>query len=410
MYQHSGVKKGVETLKDTIQQAPEQSQAPSAPLTAGRYAPPGTGAGAAPAALPCLSINNSNGNDEKKRNSRATYLKKSADSLRQNVEEFFKIVPLENLGFLTLTFPDNIKDPREAQRRFNSFWTGVGSSNFGAYIRVKERDQGDKLHFHLLVNCLGDIRTGFDHVSHQAAKKEAAQHGYSTPLFKLLTRQYAASATPLLRQLWSRLRDSLPSYNLGRHELEPIRTNKEAMSCYVGKYISKEIKSSGNPLDKGFRTVCYSAKGHWKRATMQRQWITPRAMLWRYKVGVFATLVVGVQSYDALKDTLGDRWAYYNREKIMALPLGPDAPFMVKAAQQYLDTFEAAKATAIEKRRALTSACPRIPSGVGPERDLQDAAWETYLAALRSVTEALGAAENDLKHAWSVLNKEWGKS
>ena len=45
--------------------------------------------------------------------------KKSTAALEMNVEAFCNYYPINNIGFLTLTFADDIQCPKEAQKRLN---------------------------------------------------------------------------------------------------------------------------------------------------------------------------------------------------------------------------------------------------------------------------------------------------
>ena len=123
------------------------------------------------AILPCLSSNNSTESSltdptgspaliDFKRFS--TQHKKSACALAWNVEFLAEKYGLERLGFLTLTFAQDIKNPKEAQRRFNSLATHVLRTRYLEYIRVWERTKKGRIHYHLLVVLTNDIRTGFN--------------------------------------------------------------------------------------------------------------------------------------------------------------------------------------------------------------------------------------------------------
>jgi len=79
-----------------------------------------------------------------------------------NVENFSEKFGLNYLGFLTLTFADNVTNIREASRRFDNLRKCVLSVRYKSYIRVIERTKKGRIHFHLLVALLEDIRTGFN--------------------------------------------------------------------------------------------------------------------------------------------------------------------------------------------------------------------------------------------------------
>ena len=135
---------------------------------------------------------------------------------------------LERLGFLTLTFAQDIKDPIEAQRRFNSLATHVLRDRYADYIRIWERTKKGRIHYHLLVVLPEDIRTGFSFVE--------AEFGVYT------------SAPKALRSEWAFWRSTAKEYGFGRTELLPIRSTAEGIARYVGKYISSTWRNVRNGI------------------------------------------------------------------------------------------------------------------------------------------------------------------
>ena len=139
-------------------------------------------ASAASRSLPCLNRNNSIGVDSIEKSATAkpapwgwqakpeadrlnefsTAHKKSAYALQVNVKSFIDYHGIDKVGFLTLTFADDIKDPKEAQRRFNSLRTNFLKQYYQHYIRVVERTKAGRIHFHLLVACKENIRRGLN--------------------------------------------------------------------------------------------------------------------------------------------------------------------------------------------------------------------------------------------------------
>ena len=217
------------------------------------------------------------------------YHRKTAYALSLNVEGLLNRCGIDRVGFLTVTFPDNVCDPKEALRRFNSFNTNFLKKHFyfGLWLYVKERQKRGAWHYHVLIDCGGDIRTGID--------------------WEALERGDYRSANAHLRMLWADLRESLPKYGFGRSELLPIRENAEAMAKYVGKYISKHV-GVRRPEDKRVRLVSYSR--NWLRSGTKFQWMTPNSRQWRKNLAAFAECY-GFRSMDEVKDFFGDRWAYF---------------------------------------------------------------------------------------------------
>jgi hypothetical protein len=248
--------------------------------------------------LPCLFSNNST--EEKfsladdslisaLEKSLSAYHKKSAETLYLNVRRLISLAPsIGHVGFLTLTFKDNVTDAREAYDRFRSMNSHYlsPSPDFGHWICVKEPQDRGAWHFHLLVILLFDILTGFD--------------------FEAVKRKDYRSASPYLRRLWSDLRMNLPKYGFGRSELLPIKSNGEGIGRYIGKYISKGIRGRSDD-QKGVRLVTYS-KG-WSRNAVKFQWNTKGSAEWRRKLRLFAWMNRCDDLYD-LKKKFGPSWAH----------------------------------------------------------------------------------------------------
>ena len=214
------------------------------------------------------------------------YHKKAAFVLSENCQKFIKQVGLNSVGFLTLTFPDNVKSNKEASRRFNNMNRRFLSRFFGMWMLVKERQVRGAWHYHILVDCKVDIRTGLDF-------EEIAAGNYS-------------SASLRLRQLWRRLRKSLPAYGFGRSELLPIRKESEAISSYIGKYISKHIQGRSEE-DKGVRLVSYSS--NFSRSSSKFAWNSDGSKRWRTNLEKFSRLTK-CYSLEALQKTFGRHWAH----------------------------------------------------------------------------------------------------
>lgn len=243
---------------------------------------------------PLLYLNSNNSIVDSRLNSvnLTSYHKKQAFILAENVDKFVKMVGLNKVGFLTLTFPDNVIDPKEAQRRFNSFKTNFMSKFFGDWMLVKERQLRGAWHYHILIDCRIDIRSGINWDEIHPPRGKRAKY---------------SSACPALRSIWRLLRERLPAYGFGRSELLPIRKTSDAISLYMGKYISKHLSSRAEE-DKGVRLVSYSSK--WPKSSVNMAWNTKGAKEWRRKVKKFADKV-GVSEMSQMAKEFGPRWAYH---------------------------------------------------------------------------------------------------
>lgn len=239
---------------------------------------------------------------------------KSAYALQLNVKAFIEHFGIDNVGFLTLTFPDHVIDPKEAQRRFNSLRTNFLKHHYPHYIRVIERTKSGRIHYHLIVATQDNIRRGLN--------------------FAEIKAKNYRSANSNLRAHWERLREAMPKYGFGRSELLPVKTNSDGLARYVGKYIGKHI---GNRIlaDKGIR-LCQTSMGTWKAAISNFQFVSKGSQQWRAKVKKFVAKVndflsIKINGFipfclydysDRLADELGSQWIYFNRQSIL-----DDLPF-----------------------------------------------------------------------------------
>jgi hypothetical protein len=269
---------------------------------------PACGVAGTAARLPCLFSNNSTyprkkpskEEIEKKINCLTGNHRKTAEALRQNVQMMADKYGIHRIGFLTLTTPDEVT-PKEYQRRFNSLRSHVLHERYGDRIKIVERgSKSGRFHGHLLVVLPFDIRTGCNF-------EEFAQGNYS-------------SAPQALRDEWAFLRETLPQYNFGRHELLPVKSTAEGIAFYVGKYVSKHVDGRIES-DKGVRLVEYG-KGA-RNWNSRFAWHTPKARLWRAKLASVGA-VMGVHHSDGLGKVLGRRWAYKFRFIFRRIKLDPE--------------------------------------------------------------------------------------
>lgn len=213
---------------------------------------------------------------------------KRAYRLVENLKDMGREYGTEKLGFLTLTFVENMTDPKEAQRRFNSLMTNLLRRLFPDYVVVMEPQKRGAIHYHLVVYCAQDVRSGFD--------------------FEAVSDGDYKSANSYLRELWKQLREAMPKFGFGRSELMPIRTNDEGIAKYVGKYLDKGNVFKG-PQYKGMRTVRYRQR---PRVVGPRfSWVVQGAE-WRDIVATIARLA-GVSDSDGMAAKYGKHWAFWIR-------------------------------------------------------------------------------------------------
>lgn len=253
---------------------------------------------------PCSNDKSSSDNLSKPKtgnNKLSTQHKKSATILTMSVGQMADKYTLEKLGFLTLTFSDNVLDARVAWKRFNSLATHVLRKRYRDYICVMERQKSGRIHFHLVIALDNDIRTGFDF---QAI-------GYSD----------YSSAGKVIRSEWSFWRKTAKKYHFGRTELLPIKSTAAGIAKYVGKYISKAIDARIT-ADKGVNLVSYSNGA--RAGNTRFAFVSDNSARWRVGVAAFAQFVAarhGLKScsYEQLQVWEGKRWAFTWRDLIIAL-------------------------------------------------------------------------------------------
>jgi len=247
------------------------------------------------------------------------YNRKQAFALVQNCQNFVKRVGLNNIGFLTLTFKENVTEHKEATRRLKSLRKHFLTPNFGEWMRVSERQKRGAWHFHILIDCGKDIRTGinFDQIYGKNGRP-----------------QYS-SAQPFLRSLWSSLRSACKKYGFGRSELLPIQSNKEGISKYIGKYLSKH-NVLRDEKDKGVRLVGYSSKSH--RTNTKFQWHSDGSKEWRRKVARFADILC-IGDISEFSMHFGSKWCHRLAPFIVSVDSLPVAGIIRIANEMALSGF-----------------------------------------------------------------------
>lgn len=229
--------------------------------------------------------------------------KRMAEVLMIEIQELAKRYGVEKLGMLTVTFADDSTafNHDEAERHFNSLATNVLKDRYERVVVAKDRaPKTGRIHFHLIVVCHGDIRTGVNH--------------------KQIERGVYHSAPVALRAEWSYLREHLEKYGFGKiHHLTPIKSTIEAASRYVAKYITKGVSTRTND-DKGRRFSRFLGFHCGERKAFARfAWNTLNGKLWRLKAAEMCRQY-GCCMED-LEELLGPRWCFYLQDAIMSMPV-----------------------------------------------------------------------------------------
>lgn len=280
-------------------------------------------AGCPAAALPCLFVTTAcEQKQEEEKSPLPGPRKKQADALTKNIIWMADKFGQERVGFLTLTVGDqdtggryrNLRDRKEAQRRFHSLLSNVIVRRYHCGVTITERHRNGGIHFHLGVVCAEDIRGEIDFAACFPPKNYQGRPSHKADY---------STANDALKREWAFWRRTAKQYGFGRHQLQPMRANAEALGRYLGEYLSKDWEQR-LPADKGARCVRYF--GHWlnqARNEGERRnsppygsrfgWMTPRAQAWRELI----KQVVTVARYEGtplaeenITELLGPKWAW----------------------------------------------------------------------------------------------------
>lgn len=253
-------------------------------------------AGAAPApAAPSLSKEEQLKQTNENRN-REPKAQKIVFCIEENVQRMASEFGVGRLGFLTLTFADQIVDVSVASRRFNSLNTGLlAKRGFGPWVRVWERQGSGAIHYHLIIVVPVDIREGYD----------------------VQTQRGSGAGWVWLCRERRVLRKVLPKYSFGRAELVPLKRGAVAAVRYVAKYIAKSL-AYRTEADRGAKLVTYSRGFHWLRPE-HFSWAAGGSVLWRQKLNRWA-FRMGYYSLDEIAHWMGERWCNKCRSDILAQP------------------------------------------------------------------------------------------
>jgi hypothetical protein len=213
-------------------------------------------------------------------------------------------------GFLTITFADHVSTA-EAHKRFANFKRRVIGDKFGESIKVREFTVRGRPHFHLFIDCKGDITTGFNWAHHKRVQEwNKAGRAGEKPRGTLNRNGH-------LRRLHRLLLERGKGYRLGRMELTPIR-NATAAAFYGGGYLGKSL--AHRPADaKGTRSVNYTRNCP-RVYGRQWSWNNASGWLWRAKLGKWAAKH-GCRNLHEVAGLFGPRWAYHHREQIVKTEL-----------------------------------------------------------------------------------------
>ena len=225
-----------------------------------------------------------------------------------------------------MTFKGNVTCRKRAgklYKRFRNHFRDAGIED--VLVKTTEPQERGALHFHCVVAVGGDIRTGFDFDAFKHTKEIGKRifelGGFDKAPKSLLrihgnsTKQYARSATPLLRSMWRQLRKAAKKSGFGRCELQPVK-NTKALSLYVGKYLAKGLKVTP-PGMKGMRKINY-CRGIKRKVSGSFSWAFGKTREWRDRLNWWAKFRrVRVNDYEELQRRYGKGWAKRIAEEVM---------------------------------------------------------------------------------------------
>ena len=224
--------------------------------------------------------------------------KQQAFALKENIQAWIKEYGIERFVFGTITTRDR-PTLKEFNKRINSLRTNVLNKVMHVIpFMIRENHLTGQWHCHYLGILDFDCLTGFDFKSYDNAEKELRKNG-KTSRWRQLKANYARSADPKLRSIWTQTRKASAGHGFGYHNILPIRSNAEAISKYLTKYLTKSLQARDN-APKGSRIISYSTKV--TRAVKGHVgWVSEGAKESRRKQALFAKFA------GCTEDTISDR-------------------------------------------------------------------------------------------------------
>ena len=246
---------------------------------------------------------------------RKNYEAKKAESLHKNLQSMIEKHGVERVVLCTLTFANDPKSMKTAQKRFDSINTHLLGSLFVCHITAVHRGtQRGRIHYHLIAVCRDDVRSGFDFEIWNALLAHVHLFGRNNARYRQLSKALFATANPALKAIWKTFRDRAEGYGFGMVETYPIRSNAEAVGRYVGSYV-RVAAENRQFRDKRMRTLRYSLGKGERVASAQFSWVNGPAALWRSGCRMLGLLL----GLDDFKTTFGKRWAWELRAMIGVL-------------------------------------------------------------------------------------------
>ncbi len=217
---------------------------------------------------------------------RRSYEAKKAESLRLNIEAMIARYGLDRVVLCTLTFANDPKSMRVAQRRFDSINSNLLGELFEAHVTAVHRGtKRGRIHYHLIAVCKADVRSGFDFEAWQRLLAHVHLWGRHNAEYRQHSAAVFKSANPALKEIWKTFRDRAEGYGFGMVETYPIRSNAEAVSRYVSSYV-RVAAENRQYRDKRMRTLRYSLAPGERVASASFSWLKGPGSTWRAVMSV----------------------------------------------------------------------------------------------------------------------------
>jgi hypothetical protein len=264
-------------------------------------------------------------------------VKRTAQAVYGETEHLAKVYGEERLAFLTLTYKKPLRLLAKAQIRWANLVARHLRRKFERIIATWERHENGGIHWHAIVVCPADIKTGFrwdDFQRLQADVRERKRRGWKA---------WEVGANPALKDLWDWCREHFRG-SWGRWELLPLKRSAQAAARYAAWYITKQERARV-PSDKGARRVRFInfgstvvlSTGEIVRLSgrchgVNFGFVGDKSKLYRAKAKTWAAakgltedqvysrtekrVENGEETYVRVTGVLGARWAYHHRVQI----------------------------------------------------------------------------------------------
>jgi hypothetical protein len=248
------------------------------------------------------------------------------DELRVNVENVIRLVGINHCGLATFTTRRNCT-LEEFQRLWNSYVTNVLRPRFGNAITVIEAQLRGAPHAHCFMYVGKDIRTGARWI----------RRGKRWMLAKYSGNPALREIQAFLYETWNRYcrrQHGTSNEVMGTAHFLPTRQNAESIAVYLAKYVVKGIEHRPPEWENKSLVRYIDPRKRFRLVYRRRARCTAHAAASRAKLREFCYWRLGRQftekwisegksPLDLLREIIGPRWYWENRDKIHSMPVSP---------------------------------------------------------------------------------------